>query len=167
MEYKLLEDKSKVKHKIVLIMSLLLSGLLLSGCGEDSELKQFKADIDSFCTNISELDTSINNIDAESETASQELLGYLDQLDIEFENFATIDFPEEFDYLEHLSDEASDYMKEAVSSYHDAYSNGAYNEHTAEYAHENYSRAYRRVQIIITFLHGEEPEDADLNIEYE
>ena len=37
----------------------------------------------------------------------------------------------------------------------------------AEYAKENYSRAYKRVQIIISFLHGEEPQDPDLTIEYD
>ena len=56
-------------------------------------------------------------------------------------------------------------MTEAVKSYHEAYSNGSYNEYTAEYARQNYSRAYKRVQIIITFLHGEEPSDADLTAE--
>ncbi len=52
-----------------------------------------------------------------------------------------------------------------MKSYHEAYSNGSYNEYTAEYARQNYSRAYKRVQIIITFLHGEEPSDADLTAE--
>ena len=58
-------------------------------------------------------------------------------------------------------------MTEAVNSYHEAYGNGAYNEYIAEYAKQNYSRAYKRIQIIISFLHGEEPTDADLTIEYE
>ena len=83
-----------------------------------------------------------------------------------FQSFARLDFPEEFDYLEDLADESSQYMTEAVASYHDAYSNGAYNEYTAEYARQNYSRAYKRIQIIITFLHGEHPDDVDLAIEY-
>lgn len=122
--------------------------------------------MDDFCTKISEIDTSINNIDAESEQAADELLTYLDDLDIVFQSFARLDFPEEFNYLENLADESSEYMTEAVKSYHDAFGNGTYNESTAEYARENYSRAYKRVQIIISFLHGEEPQDPDLTIEY-
>ena len=33
---------------------------------------------------------------------------------------------------------------------------------TADYAKENYARAYKRIQIIITFLHGEQPENVNL-----
>lgn len=56
-------------------------------------------------------------------------------------------------------------MSTAVSSYHDAYSGEFYDESAAAYASENYSRAYKRVQIIITFLHGDIPEDVDLQME--
>ena len=128
-------------------------------------LSRFRDEMDNFCTRISEIDSSINNIDAQSENAISELLACLDDLDLIFQDFAELDFPEEFDYLEELADEAGQYMTEAVKSYHEAYSNGSYNEYTAEYARQNYSRAYKRVQIIITFLHGEEPSDADLTAE--
>lgn len=156
-----------MRKKALSLLSAFLISMTLTGCGEDPELAQFKDEIENFCTNISELDTSINSIDAASDTAAQELLGYLEQLDVEFQQLAAIDFPEEFDYLEELADDSSQYMTTAVSSYHEAYSNDSYNEYTAEYAHENYSRAYKRVQIIITFLHGEKPDDADLTIEYD
>lgn len=159
-----------MKNKIKSLMSVLLVSLLLTGCGEDPELTRFKDEIEQFCTNISELGTAIDSINVEEENsvenAKTELLGYLDQLDAEFQVLAAIDFPEEFDYLENLADEASEYMTTAAASYHDAYSNNSYNEYTAEYAHENYSRAYKRVQVIITCLHGEDPTDVDLNIEY-
>ena len=46
------------------------------------------------------------------------------KLDTSFQNFAELDFPTEFDYLESLADEASAYMTQAVESYHEAYSNG-------------------------------------------
>jgi hypothetical protein len=149
-----------------MFFAMLLSASMLTACGEDPELEQFKSSIDDFCTKISEIDTSINDIDAQSEDAADELLAYLDDLDLVFQSFAELDFPEEFDYLEELADDSSTYMTEAVTSYHSAYSNGSYNEYMAEYASENYARAYKRVQIIIAFLHGEEPDDADLTIEY-
>lgn len=148
--------------KTKIILPILALTMLLTACGKDPELTRFRKDIDDFCTSISEIDTSINNIDAQSDTATSELLEYLDELDSQFQVLAESDFPEEFDYLESLADEASEYMTEAVSSYHEAYSNGSYNEYTAEYAKENYSRAYKRIQIIIAFLHGEEPEGVDL-----
>lgn len=151
----------KIKHMIpgMLIM------ILLTGCGKDPELLKFKTEIDDFCTSISELDTSINNIDVQSDNYTTELLGYLDELNTEFQQFAQVDFPKEFDYLENLADEAGDYMNEAVENYHQAYGSGSYSKATADYALQNYSRAYKRIQIIITFLHGDQPEDVDLNVE--
>jgi len=155
-----------VKRKITACVLGLLAAFSLTACGDNSnpELANFKTEIDDFCTAISEIDTSINTLDANSEDATTKLLSYLDDLDAEFQDFAELDFPGEFDYLESLADEAGYYMTEAVTNYHKAYSNDSYDENTAEYAKQNYARAYKRIQIIITFLHGEEPEDVDLVI---
>lgn len=153
-----------MKKKLALLTAALITTSMLTACGQDPAITEFKNEIDSFCTTISEIDTSINNIDAESENATSELLRYLDDLDTSFQDFAALDFPEEFDYLESLADESGSYMAEAVKSYHEVYSAESYNESTAKYAKENYSRAYKRIQIIITFLHGEEPQDVDLTV---
>lgn len=150
-----------MKKQLTLLTAGILSAMLFSGCGQDPALTRFMSEIEDFCTNISGIDTSINNIDVQDDNCVTQLLGYLDNLDEEFQEFAELDFPEEFDYLESVADEAGAYMSEAVESYHKVYS-GSYDATTAEYAKENYSRAYKRVQIIITFLHGEEPEDVDL-----
>lgn len=157
-----------MQKKWTLLAAGLIMSALLSGCGKDSELTQFRKDIDTFCTDISTLDTSMNNVDASSATAKAELLGYLDELDEKFKDFAALDFPEEFDYLESLADESSEYMTEAVTYYHKTYDETeTFDEANVLYAQENYSRALKRVQIIITFLHGEEPADMDVEIEYE
>lgn len=158
------EDK-RLKNKIRLLIAGFLVSASLSACGEDPELTQFRNSIEDFCTEISQIDTSINSIDASSESAVSELLSCLDELEVAFQGFADLDFPDEFDYLEEIADEAGDYMSTAVSGYHEAYGAGAYDQYTAAYASENYSRAYKRVQIIITFLHGETPEDVDLQME--
>lgn len=155
-----------MKSKLLIVFTAFLAAMVLTACGEDPALTQFRRSMDDFCTKISEIDTAINSIDAQSENAPSELLSCLDDLDIVFQSFARLDFPDEFDYLEDLAQESSKYMTEAVKSYHEAYSNGSYNEYTAEYARQNYSRAYKRIQIIISFLHGEEPIDEDLTIEY-
>lgn len=138
----------------------------LTACGEDPALTQFKNEIDAFCTKISDIDTDINSIDAKADTAVNELLSCLDDLDIVFQAFARLDFPEEFDNLEPLAEDAARYMTEAVKNYHDAYGNNSYNEAVADYAGQNYALAYKRIRQIITFLHGEVPEDSDLIIEY-
>lgn len=153
-----------MKNKIRSLIAGFLVPVFLTACGEDPELTQFRNSIESFCTEISQIDTAINGIDASSDDAVTELLSCLDDLEKAFREFTELDFPEEFDYLEEIADQAGDYMSTAVSSYHDAYGENSYDESIAAYASENYSRAYKRIQIIITFLHGETPEDVDLQI---
>lgn len=142
----------------------LLICIFLTACGSDPEVALFKQEIDTFCTAISEIDTAINNMDAQSEYATLQLLRYLDDLEKEFVGFAELDFPEDYDYLESIADEAATYMTTAVDSYHEVYESDRYDESTAEYAKENYSRAYKRIQIIIALLHGEEIEDVNISI---
>ena len=162
------KKKSKIKRERAIFISVaaILTAIMLTACGEDPLLAQFRKDMDAFCTKISEIDTAINSIDADADNAASELLACLDDLDIVFQAFARLDFPEEFDYLESLADESSEFMTEAVKNYHDAYSNNSYNESIAQYAKQYYIKAYKRVQILISFLHGEIPSDADLTIEY-
>lgn len=155
-----------MKRFFKLALASAVMSIFLAGCGQDPELTKFKNDIDNFCNSLNELDSSMNKIDASSDTASAQLLEYLDEVDMRFKNFAQLDFPEDYDYLEPLADEASEYMTEAVTSFHSAYSNGSYNEYTADYAQQNYARAMKRIKIIITFLHGETPEDDDVTITY-
>lgn len=155
-----------MKSRIRMLLAPVLTIVMMTACGQEPELIQFRKSIDEFCTKVSEIDTAINSIDAQASDATAQLLSCLDELDMVFKSFAGLDFPEEFDYLEALADESSEYMTEAVKSYHDAFGVNSYNESTAEYARQNYSRAYKRVQIIISFLHGEEPQDPDLTIEY-
>lgn len=143
----------------LLLFSMLLC-ICLAACGTDPQVTQFKNDIDTFCTDISTIDSAINSIDANADNARNTLLDYLNQLDKRFQDFAALDFPKDYDYLESMADEASTYMTEAVSYYHKTYpSDDTYDEPYADYANENYSRAWKRVQIILSLLRGEEPED--------
>lgn len=156
-----------MSKKSTLLAAGVLAAVMLTACGQNKEMKEFKNEVDDFCTFISEMDTAINSIDPEAADPFSQLLGYLDELDVEFQKFAELDFPEEFDYLEDIADESGNYMAEAVKSYHEAYGTESGNEAAAAYARENYSRAYKRIQIIISFLHGEEPADVDLSISTE
>lgn len=141
--------------RYTVIIGALVSVLSFTGCGSDPEITQFKNDLNVFCENVAELDESINNIDAEAENASTLALGYLDKLDKEFQNFAEMDFPEQYDYLEPLADEAGSYMSEAVKSYHTLYESDTFDESTSAYANENSARAFKRVQVILDVLQGE------------
>lgn len=153
-----------MKNRCMLLLSVLSLSFLLGGCGEDAELTKFKNEMDHHCSQIADIDNGINNIDSQSETAKEELLQYLGQLDTSFQDLASMDVPEEFEYIEELAADASEYMTEAVSLYQEAYSSNSYNEYTAAYAKEYYERACLRLNYIITFLHGEIPEDPNITI---
>ncbi|MCD7835342.1 MAG: hypothetical protein LUG83_01505 [Lachnospiraceae bacterium] len=154
--------KIRIKSKAVAIFA----ALFLAGCGNSDEIERFGADVDAFCCIISDISYLIDCVDAESDNAVDELLEYIDQLDAEFQEFAELDFPEEFDYLEAVADEASEYMTVATESFRDAYTNESYDEEMFmaeyEYARQNEARAYKRIQIIITLLNGEDPVEAGL-----
>lgn len=154
-----------MKEKVCLLLAMVLTVVTLTACGEDPKLAQFRINVEIFCTKVSEIDTSINSIDAQSDNAVSDLLSNLDELNSVFQSFAELDFPEEFDYLEELADKSGEYMSIAVSSYHEAYKDNTYNEYTGEYAKANYARAYKCIQIIITCLHGDTPNDSDLSFD--
>jgi len=108
------------KKYATLLLSMLLC-FCLTACGTDPQIIQFEKDINTFCTDISTIDSAINSIDAASVNAVNTLLSNLNQLDKRFQDFALLDFPKDFDYLESMADEASTYMTEAVSYFHKTY----------------------------------------------
>lgn len=146
---------------------LFLCCIILTGCNnkESIEMTRFRNEINSFCDNIKEIDASINeisNITADEEglkEATKTLMGHMDRLNTEFTKFANMDFPTEYDYLEKMADEAGSYMTEAVNVYHKTFENN-YTESMEDYAQQNYSRAYKRVQFIIDILNGKDPNAA-------
>lgn len=151
------------KKKCLIVASTILV-FTLCACGNDPQLTQFKNDLNSFCDSVAEIDDSLNNIDAESDNAADLALDYLDKLEVAFADFAELDFPADYDYLEPVADEAYSYMQEAVSNYHLAYSDEIFNEETANYARENSARAFKRVQVILDIVRGNMPvSENDLN----
>jgi len=149
-----------VKKKFLLAAACLF---LLSGCGKNPIDAKFDSEIHTFCENAAAIGARIDAIQVDAEESSiryatSDLLSGLDELEMEFRKFSNIDFPEEYDYLEDMADEAGQYMAEAVASYHRAYEDG-YHQEMEEYARENYSRACRRVQVILSLLRGEDLEN--------
>ena len=155
------------------LLPALVCLLLLTGCGENPINAKFDGEIAAFCENVSAIGSKIDAIQVEAEEnsiryATSDLLSYLDEMEIEFMKFANIDFPEEYDYLEDLADEAGRYMEElgkAIDglnkiSYHKAYEDGFHQE-MEEYARENYTRACKRMQVILAHLRGENTEERE------
>jgi len=154
-----------LKRKSYLLAATLLSIFLFTGCSEDEELSAFRTSFDEFCTNVATIDSSINSIDASTESAPDELLALLDELELEFQKMADLEVPEEFAYLENLADEASENMSLAVENYHTAYKAESYDTYSADIASQYYERAYKRIRYMITFMQGEIPDDENVSVE--
>ena len=163
----------KIRYTII---TLIISVLLIAGCGSSesgdegsNELKQFRTQVDTFCQTISDIDTQINSIDTTSETYATDIMNCLNSLNTAFADFAALDFPEEYDYLEHLADEASSYMSEAVTGYSQVYTDNSLNSQamTDKYneASTAYANAFKRIKVIMTFLNGEVSQDANVTTE--
>lgn len=136
----------------------LICVLMLTACGSDETLTAYQEDMTTFFEHVAAYNDGMNSIDASSEDAAQQLLGYLDQLESEITWMAELEVPEQFSAVDSLADEADENMKQAVELYHQAYDGEAYDEAVAEAAREYYDRANIRIQYIITILHGEIPE---------
>ncbi|MBR7089643.1 MAG: hypothetical protein IKI46_04010 [Lachnospiraceae bacterium] len=163
----------KIRFKIITIM---LSVLLIAGCGsseaegtESEELKQFRTQVDTFCQTISDIDAQINSIDTATENYATDIMNSLNSLNTAFADFAAIDFPADYDYLEHLADEASVYMSEAVTLYGQVYTDNSLNSQAMQdkynEASTSYANAFKRIKVIMTFLNGEVSEDANVSTE--
>ena len=141
------------------LTTLFMCHLLLVGCKSNPELDSYKANMNQFFENIKTFDSSINSIDPESETAVNDLLYILDTMNTNFEQMASLPVPEGFPGVEELADEASEYMNEAVSYYHQAFESEPFDSYLEDIAKQNYDRANIRLQYIVSILHGDIPEE--------
>lgn len=132
---------------------------LLTGCGEDAELENYKANMNQFFENVRIFDSSINAIDPQSETSVADLLALLDSMDTSFQQMASLEVPDGFPGVAELAGEASMYMSEAVSYYHMAYEGEEFDASLEDVARQNYEFANVRFQYIVSILHGDIPEE--------
>ena len=157
MRFHLFLKKAKSFFTVSVVIPCCL--LMLGGCGNKEALDTYKANMNQFFENIKAFDASINAIDPESATAVSELLTLLDSMDRSFAQMASLEVPDGFPGVEQLADEASEYMSEAVSYYHQAFEGEAYDPSLADVAKQNYDRANLRIQYIVSILHGDIPEE--------
>lgn len=152
--------------KMYYLLTVFLLAVVLTGCGKkDDGLEEYRAEMSAFTNTINELVSSIESIDLESETRTQELLGYLDEMDAAFAAMGNLEVPEQFANIEELADEASANLSKSVSLYHQAFDNPEnYDPQLIEAALEYYSRAFKRLDYIGTILQGELPEDESITI---
>ena len=158
------------KYVKLAVLSVLIM-CLLCGCGSNKSsagVKEYKASMESFFETLQKVDTDINKINADDQDAINQLFAQFDKMDSEFSKMAALTVPTEgvpetFTYIPELSKSASEYMTQANGYLHDSFSEGSYNEHTLSAAMECYKRANKRIQFIITLLHGEYPKDDSIS----
>lgn len=153
----------KFRKTIACMLSALI--ITFAACGQNAELETYKTNMNQFFENMKVFDSSINGINPESETAPAELLSLLDSMEKSFTQMASLEVPEGFPGVEQLADEASEYMTEAVSCYHQAFDGDTYDSVMADVAKQNYDRANLRIQYILSILHGDIPEEIYTNDE--
>lgn len=147
------------KCRFCFLLLLLLAGIA-AGCGKkDAELENYKMNMNQFFENVRIFDESINAIDPHSETAVSDLLSLLDSMETSFSQMASLEVPEGFPGVDVLADEASHYMSEAVSYFHQAYEGESFDPSLEDAARQNYERANVRLQYIVSILHGDIPEE--------
>lgn len=151
-------------NKKSFFMAILISTIfMLSGCG-DKKLDSFQDDMTKFKDNVVSISETMDNIDATSDTATDDLLSCLDSMNEQFQFLSAIEVPSKFSNIETLADEASTYMSEAVSLYHEYYESTDYDDSVRQAASENYSRAMKRMSYISVLLQGNIPDDSEVMV---
>ena len=141
---------------------------LITACGKktDPELEAYKESMTSFYDRLTYFDAAINAIDPNAEDARSQLLGYMDEMNSEYQTMAALKIPEAFSGISDIAVEAADYMQKADETYHLAYDNG-FDEESENLASQYYQRANARVLVMLQVLHGEVPEGDNVTVETE
>lgn len=156
-----------MKKIISLSIGILIIATTLGGCGsknkDNAELLKYKNSMTEVFEAFEKIDSDINSIDPNDADSISQLFEQFDSLENEFKIMADINVPADFSYNESLADEAYDYMVQANEYLKQSFSDSSYNQYTLDAAMECYKRANKRVQYIISILHGELPSDENVS----
>ncbi len=158
-------ERVRFRNEIRAVMVGAVCMAVLAGCGKqaDNGLDSYKSSMTDFYDKLSYYDKSINGINADSETAKDQLLEYLDEMNETYKAMAELQIPEEFDSISEIAVEAADYMQMADEFYHLAY-DGVFDEDNEQLAAQYYQRANSRVKVMLTVLHGEVPSGEGITV---
>lgn len=151
-----------MKRRVIsFIFTQLVVVYLLCGCGKNTELEDYKQNMEGFFAEISLFDEKINGIDPNAENAPEQLLTQLDELTDCVQEMADFVVPEQFSPIESLADEAYTNLSQATELFHQVYEENALDSGIEDAAKEYYERANTRFQYILTILQGEVPDESD------
>lgn len=154
--------------KRLTICICLICILSLWGCGNSNlKLTSYETQLGTVVDSMEAIDARMNAIDPDSSTADSDMLSCIQELDALFEKLAEIEAPSsDYQYVSDLAAEAREYMAQATALYNDLLSAGSeYDADAAGQAYEYYSRACRRVSIIVSMLHGNTPSGVTVTYE--
>lgn len=141
----------------MVILCLALS--FISGCGKNQKLEDYRSSMEEYYKEASSYNDAIDSIDPDADDAGDQLLKQLDGLNEATQKMAALDVPSQFASNEELADDAADYMNQAVTLYHQAYSSDPYDPDLADQGRQYYERANKRIMYILKILHGEAPDE--------
>ena len=146
--------------RFTLLIALMMSMLVFTGCGEKEELTVYEENMKNFYAEISKIENAIAEIDESSENAVNTLLVNMEEMAACFQTLANMEVPMEFISIEELADDASAYMDQAVRLYSEAYEEDYVSDALIQAATENYESAMKRINYIAVLLQGDIPEGA-------
>ena len=134
------------------ICVILLTILLLSGCGTSQNLKElqnYRSEMDGFCSSVSSLQAQIDAIEPDSESAQEELLSLLDQLAEASAEAAGFSTPEGYEEAGEMCRRASDYLQEAKGEYHAAFEAEPFDTESFQKGLDSYQSAGRCLSLML------------------
>lgn len=147
-----------MKHRIFAL--LIMCVLLFTGCSSKAEqVIAFQNELNSVITKMENIHKELESIDVTNKDASGQALEALSSLKDAFEELVAIEVKDEqFAFINDLAIEGSQYMEQAYKFFEEAYTFDHFDRETADLAYQYLERATKRINVIITMLHGEVPE---------
>jgi seryl-tRNA synthetase len=147
-----------MKHSILALF--IICTLLLTGCSSKAEqVIAFQNELNSVITKMENIHNELESLDVKDKDASGQALEALSSLKDAFEELVAIDVKDEqFSFINDLAIEGSQYMEQAYKFFEEAYTSERFDRETADLAYQYLERATKRINVIITMLHGEVPE---------
>ena len=148
-----------MKIKIPLIILCFTFALCLVGCRDDNSLDDYQEKMVLFYEQLNIYGHELNSLDPNAPDAITDMLYYLDGIALAIKEMVSYDVPEIFYGVRELSEQADEYMTEAVRLYQEAFLGDEYDDNIAQAAHANYERVNLRLRYIAEILRGDIPEE--------
>ncbi|MDE6712495.1 MAG: hypothetical protein K2K20_02025 [Lachnospiraceae bacterium] len=141
--------------------------LTVTACGKSKEEEKINAYRDSMTScyeNIASSASALDAINPSANSAVNDMLTQLDQMNTAFQDMAALEVPEEYSSIESMADDAAYYMSEASRLYHEAFADGGYQPDVGNSAKLQFKAAMTYLSYIGDILMGEVPEGEEVTV---